>query len=103
MELQVTRQLTVLRAARNAVRFAVWNFAWTALWSIATYTTVPGAQGNEGDVQFAVVGITLSSLTRDVSDIPDPRCELAPPVEGKWRLEACPVSGNALQQWGWRI
>ena len=100
---QVTRQLTVLWVARNAVRFAVWNFVWTALWSIATYTTAPGAQDNEGDVQFVAVGTISSSPIQDVSDIPGPRCEFAPPVEGKWHQEACPVNGNAPQRWGWRI
>ena len=81
--LRVTRQLTVLRVARNAVRFAVWNFVWTPLWSIATYITAPGAQDNEGDVQSAAVETTLRSLIQDVSDTPGPRCELAPPAEGK--------------------
>ena len=78
-----TRLSTVLRDARNVAHFGAWSSAWTAWWNIATYTTALDAQGNEGNMQCVEVGTISSSLTRDVSDIPDPRYGSAPPVEEK--------------------
>ena len=101
--LRVTRHLIAQRVARNVAHFAVWSFALTVLWSTATCTTASGARDNEGDVQFVAAETISNSLTRDVSDIPVPRYESVPPVEGKWRRLVHPVNGNALWQWGWQI
>ena len=98
-----TRLSTVLLDARNVAHFGAWSFAWTVWWNIATYTTALGAQGNEGDVRSVEVGTISSSLTRDVSDTPDPRCGSAPPAEGKLHRAARPANGNAPPQLGWQI